>query len=140
MDHDEFIGEVQHRAQLSSRGEAQEATRATLSTLGERIQDGQVENLAAQLPEPLEAPLVEGEQTESFGVGEFVERVGERDASVGEGEDREADAAHHARVVFDVIGEAVTEGQFEDVRAGLPDEYGTLFSLAESEGTPPGRE
>ncbi len=138
MDHDQFIGAVQHRARLSSRGEAQEATRATLSTLAERIQDGQAENLAAQLPEPLETPLVEGEETESFDVDEFVARVAERDASVGEGAESEADAAHHARVVFDVVSEAVTEGQFEDVRAGLPDGYGTLFELAESEGEPPG--
>jgi len=137
MDHDAFIGEVQHRAQLSSRGEAQEATRATLSTLAERIQDGQAENLAAQLPEPLEGPLSGAGRTESFGPDEFVGRVAERDASVGDGDEAVADAAHHARVVFDVVDDAVTEGQFEDVRAGLPEEYGTLFELAETEETPP---
>ena len=51
MDHDSFIGEVQNRAELASRGEALSATRATLETLGERLQEGQATNLAAQLPE-----------------------------------------------------------------------------------------
>jgi uncharacterized protein (DUF2267 family) len=37
MQHDEFIGQVQNRAKLPSRGEAEGATRATLETLGERI-------------------------------------------------------------------------------------------------------
>jgi uncharacterized protein (DUF2267 family) len=33
MKHDEFIGQVQHRARLSSRGATERATRATLETL-----------------------------------------------------------------------------------------------------------
>jgi uncharacterized protein (DUF2267 family) len=32
MKHDEFIRQVQHRARLSSRGDAELATRATLTT------------------------------------------------------------------------------------------------------------
>lgn len=32
MRHDEFIGEVQHRAKLPSRGDAERATRITLET------------------------------------------------------------------------------------------------------------
>ncbi len=50
MEHDEFIGQAQHRARLASRGEAERATRATLETLAERISDGAAQNLAAQLP------------------------------------------------------------------------------------------
>jgi uncharacterized protein (DUF2267 family) len=37
MKHDEFIGQVQHRARLSSRGDAKRASWATLQTLGERL-------------------------------------------------------------------------------------------------------
>jgi uncharacterized protein (DUF2267 family) len=48
MRHDEFIGEVQHRVKLPSRGDAERATRATLETLGERL--GAPDNHAAQLP------------------------------------------------------------------------------------------
>ena len=50
MKHDEFIGQVQHRARLSSRGEAERATRATLETLAERLAGGEEQDLAAQLP------------------------------------------------------------------------------------------
>lgn len=51
MDHDEFIGQVQHRARLSSRGDAQTAVRATLETLAERLAGGEPSDLAAQLPD-----------------------------------------------------------------------------------------
>lgn len=40
MDHDGFIGPVQNRAELASRGAALSASRATLQTLGERIGQG----------------------------------------------------------------------------------------------------
>jgi uncharacterized protein (DUF2267 family) len=38
--------------------------------------------------------------------------------------------------VVDVLDDAVTEGQLEDVRDQLPDEYGDLFELAEAEQHP----
>ena len=50
MKHDEFIGQVQHRARLSSRGAAERATRATLEPLAERLAGGEADDLAAQLP------------------------------------------------------------------------------------------
>lgn len=138
MDHDEFIGEVQHRAQLSSRGEALQATRAVLETLSERIQEGQAENLAAQLPEPLEPYLTEVEGAESFDFQEFIDRVAERDENINaESDDDLADSAYHARVVVDVIQDAVTEGQLEDIKDGLPEDYGDLFELAEADVEPP---
>jgi uncharacterized protein (DUF2267 family) len=50
MQHDQFIGQVQQRARLDSRGAAERASRATQETLGERIRDSLAENLSAQLP------------------------------------------------------------------------------------------
>ena len=50
MTHDEFIGHVQHRARLASRGQAERATRVVLETLGERLAGGEPFDLAAQLP------------------------------------------------------------------------------------------
>ncbi len=50
MKHDEFIGQMQYRARLSSRGAAERATRATLETLAERLAGGEARDLAAQLP------------------------------------------------------------------------------------------
>jgi hypothetical protein len=51
MEHDHLIGQVQHRARLASRGEAEVAVRATLQTLEERISEGIYQNLIAQLPQ-----------------------------------------------------------------------------------------
>jgi len=47
MNFDEFTGQVQHRLELAETGEAVRAIRATLSTLGERIPEGNAEDLAA---------------------------------------------------------------------------------------------
>ncbi|MCL7416459.1 MAG: DUF2267 domain-containing protein [Halalkalicoccus sp.] len=141
MDHDSFIGEVQNRAELASRGEALSASRATLQTLAERIEEGEATNLAAQLPDELGRFLEEGaDATESFDFREFVGRVAEREENLGgesgvDDEDR-SDAAFHARAVVGVLDEAVTEGQIEDLRDQLPGEYADLFELAEAEGSP----
>jgi uncharacterized protein (DUF2267 family) len=140
MDHDSFIGEVQNRAELASRGAALGASRATLQTFGERIQEGEATNLAAQLPDELARFLEEhADTTESFDFREFVERVAERDENLGDGgidEDDLSEAALHARAVVDVLDEAVTEGQIEDLRSQLPDDYDDLFELAEAQQHP----
>jgi hypothetical protein len=84
MDHDHFIGQVQARAQLASRGEAEGLTRATLETLGERIPEQVATHLADQLPteigENLRRTITMGGagSGERFGLDEFVRRVSER--------------------------------------------------------------
>ena len=57
MKYDEFIGQVRHRARLSSHAEAERATRATLETLAERLAGGEAHDLAAQLPPELARSL-----------------------------------------------------------------------------------
>jgi len=135
MDHDAFIGEVQNRAELPSRGAALSASRATLQTLGDRIQEGKATNLAAQLSDELGRYLEEhADAPESFGFDEFIDRVAERDESIANhGDDDLSAAAFHARVVIDVLEEAVSGEQLDDLRDQLPDEYGQLFELAEAE-------
>lgn len=137
MDHDTFIGEVQNRANLASRGGALSASRATLQTLGDRLQEGQAANLAAQLSDELGRFLEEhAGTTESFGFEEFIERVADRDENIGGDTDDLSAAAFHARAVVDVLDEAVSEGQLDDLRDQLPDEYGQLFELADTEDHP----
>lgn len=135
MNHDEFIGQVQHRARLDSRGDAERATRATLETLAERIADGAAQNLAAQLPNEIgehlrrKAPADAG-TGEHFSLDDFLERVTER-----EGVDR-PDAVFHARVVLDVTDEATTGSLMTKVREQFPGEFDRLFD-AGSEGRMP---
>lgn len=132
MQYDEFIGEVQHRAQLDSREAALSTTRATLETLSERIQPGEAENLGAQLPEEIGRHLEKVDDVERFDFQEFVDRVTERE-EIGEGE-RE-DAVYRAMVVVEVVDEAVTEGAMADIKDQLPDDYSDLFDLQEAERT-----
>lgn len=48
--YDEFIAQVQRRADLSTKDEAERAIRATLETLAGRLAGGEAKDLAAQLP------------------------------------------------------------------------------------------
>jgi uncharacterized protein (DUF2267 family) len=123
MKHDEFIGRVQHLAQLSSRGDAERATWATLQTLGERLAGGEAKDFASQLPPVLAAYALSGYAGlgERFSVQEFFQRVSDR-----EGEDVPR-AAHHARAVIEVLQEAITKGEIDDICAQLPSEYNQLF-------------
>jgi uncharacterized protein (DUF2267 family) len=135
MDHDEFIGQVQHRARLGSRGEAERATRATLETLAERMADGAAKNLAAQLPAEIAGHLrrhapEEAGTGEQFSLGDFFERVTEREAV------DQPDAAFHARAVLEVTDEATTGGLMIKVREQFPDEFDRLFD-AGSDGRMP---
>ena len=129
MQHDEFIGQVQHRARLASRGEAERATRATLETLGERIPEHLADNLAAQLPIEINEHLhrtvtLGGEGTgERFDLPEFVNRVSARS-----GTDEPA-ALYQARVVLEVVDDAVAPGMMSKVRQALP---GDLERLTEA--------
>lgn len=127
MQYDEFVGEVQNRARLPSRGDTVRAIQATLETLAERIAPGEADDLAAQLPPELGTFLRDVETTERFSVDDFFLRVAAKETA------DLPDAAHHARAVIAVLQEAVTTGEMDDIRAQLPDNYKPLFE-AGSEG------
>ncbi len=129
MKHDEFIGQVQHHARLSSRGDAEIATRATLETLAERLAGGEADDLASQLPRGIAEYLRTGlaGEGEHFSVEEFFERERRR-----EGVDLPK-AIYHARAVIAVLYEAVSPGEMADVRAQLPAEFARLFEPGSEE-------
>lgn len=129
MQHDQFIGHVQDRADLDSRGSAEAATRATLETLGERLAGGEPDNLAAQLPPEIGLHLGRGDgRGDPFDVEEFYRRVAERQ---GPGTDT-ADAAFHASAVLSVVRDAVTGSVLERVAAQLPPEYEPVLEFADA--------
>jgi uncharacterized protein (DUF2267 family) len=122
MEFDRFIGLVQNRARLGDFEDAVAATRATLQVLGTRLAGGAPGNLAAQLSPEIGRYLREGEGSqESFSLDEFFERV-----SRSEGADL-PDSVFHARVVVDVLREAVGNETVEKAREQLPEEWGRLF-------------
>ncbi|MGV2829527.1 DUF2267 domain-containing protein [Myxosarcina sp. GI1(2024)] len=129
MKHDEFIGQVQHRAKLPSRGEAEVATRAVLETLAERLLGNEPADAAAQLPKGIAGYLDHAWSGvgEPFSIDEFFRRVSQR------AEIDLPDAVFQSRVVIEVLQEAVSQGKVEDMRSQLPQDYLTLFE-AGSEG------
>ncbi|MBW3577643.1 MAG: DUF2267 domain-containing protein [Actinobacteria bacterium] len=125
MKHDEFIGYVQARARLDSRGAAEQATRATLETLATRLGGGLPSNVAAQLPPELGLHLERSEdETDRFGITEFYERVAQVESP---GTDL-PQAAFHARAVISVLRDAVSQGTVDNLRAALPAEFSELFT------------
>lgn len=134
MQHDEFIGQVQHRAQLASRGEAERATRATLETLGERIPGGLATNLAGQLPEEISEHLyrmlpfgIEDAPGERFDATEFITRVASR-ATVDEPQ-----AAYLVRVVCEITDEATDGSTMAKIAESLPGGVATVVSEGSSD-------
>ena len=115
MQYEEFIDRVRQRAGFGSSSEAAEATRATLTTLGEYLVGGEGLDLASQLPqglaehirrEPPNRPMI-------YSFPDFLQEVGEREGV-------NADVAK-------VHAKAVSEGEVEDVRRQFPSEFDPLF-------------
>jgi uncharacterized protein (DUF2267 family) len=123
----EFIEQVQKRAHLASKLEAERATRAALETLAECITWDERVDAAAQLPRGLalylEQPNLGGEKQPAPSrkristLDEFYQRMSLRE------DVPPATAREHARVVMSVLVEALSKGEFEDIRAQLPIEF-----------------
>lgn len=122
MKFDQFVGQVQHRAQLASTAEAVRAIRATLQTLAERLDAGEAKDLGAQLPRELAFYLQTAEHRKRMTLDDFMHKVSEREQV------DLPDGAYHARVVVDVLQEAVSEGEIKDVLAELPEDFAPLFT------------
>lgn len=130
MNYDTFVDLVARRARTSSAG-AVELTRATLETIAERLTGGEVLDLAAQLPRPLQVMLRSTPDTEAadrFGAAEFVARVGQR-----AGLDERA-ARASVQAVFATLREAVTGGEFDELLVQLPRDYRDLVEPALAPG------
>ncbi|MEV1147573.1 DUF2267 domain-containing protein [Micromonospora sp. NPDC049799] len=128
MNYDTFIVQVARRTGSSSE-QAVELTRATLETLADRLTGGEVLDLAAQLPQPLQVVVKGGgEAAERFGAAEFVARVAAR-AHVDEETARDA-----ARAVFTTLREAITGAEFDDVAMQFPRDYRDVVEPAMAPG------
>ena len=129
MEHDQFIKQVQNRAHLPSRGDAEVATRAVLETLAERLAGNEPFHAASQLPKGLAAYL----QHEYAGTGtaysldEFLQMVSRREAV------ELPQAVYHTRVVLEVLSEAISQGEMNDIKAQLPPDYDAIFAGSQGE-------
>ncbi|RBM17512.1 DUF2267 domain-containing protein [Streptomyces sp. PT12] len=133
MRHDDFIGQVQARARLDSRGAAEAATRASLETLAERIPPALAEHLAAQLPREIGEHLrrvATAPDLPATGIRmtneQFFARVSERS-----GADLPK-AVHEARCVVEVTDEATVGSLTDKVRDALDDELADVLFAGSS--------
>jgi uncharacterized protein (DUF2267 family) len=123
MEYSEFLSSVGQQTRLDPR-RAEQATRATLATLSERLSRGQAWDLLEQLPAELKPTVYQQEDAKPLTLEEFVGRVAER-----EGVD--ADTAYrHARAVFWTLGRAVADKEIADLAAELPQEFAPLVAEA----------
>lgn len=127
MDTKTFRRSVMERALLDDEGDAQRLVEATLATLAERITAEEAHDLAAQLPQDLQGALAGG-AGERFGYDELVRRVMVR-------ADLDPDRAGvRTAAVLDVLRDAVTPGEWEDLLAQLP---GVGDPVTDVAGRPP---
>jgi len=135
MNFDEFTGEIQHRLELPGTGETVRAIRATLMTLGQRIPEGNAEDLAASLPMEIKWYLTGAvhEHGQRFDWREFVSRVGEAERA------DQPDAAYHAQVIVDFVSTLVPPSDLQQLRNQLPEgeddeNWQKLFAVVDAGG------
>ncbi|MFP9060980.1 DUF2267 domain-containing protein [Natrialbaceae archaeon A-chndr2] len=128
MKYKEFVGQVQHSLEFAEMGPAVRATRAVLTTLGERLHEGEATDLASPLPMEIDRYLTEAEHGQRFDYQEFLDRIAERE---GKSVDR-SDANYHAQQVLTVVADVVPPGNVTKVRDGLPEDYEKLFAQVDA--------
>jgi uncharacterized protein (DUF2267 family) len=122
--YERFLTTIEQKAGIGS-DKAEQAARATLATLAERISAGQARDLAADLPEDVGRWLVDpGGAREAFDAAAFVRRVAER-----EGVDTDT-AERHIRAVLVALARLVRSDEVDDLLAELPKDYQPLFGDA----------
>ena len=125
MDSDRFT-RIVHRVGRMREAEAERATRATLETLGERLDEDEATELAAKLPGELGAWVLTARDRGDFGLDEFLRRIAER-----EGVDP-ATARRHAEAVFAALAETIGLERLTEIVAALPADYDELLPPGDS--------
>jgi uncharacterized protein (DUF2267 family) len=120
VDYDQFLAVVEQQADLG-REAAEQATRAVLQTLAERIAQGEARDLADELPAELAPWLFTDGDAEGFHADEFLRRVADR-----ENVDM-ATAQRHTRAVLTAIARSVSEDEYHDMVAELPRDFDPLL-------------
>lgn len=135
MNFDEFTGQAQSRLELPDTGRTVRAIRATLMTLGERIPEGNANDLAASLPMEIQWYMTGAvsDHGQRFDWSEFVTRVSDITGA------DPADAAHQARVIIDLVASEVPESDFQQLRDQLPEHeddenWRKLFEVVDAGG------
>lgn len=117
MQTDEYITRVQRRADLDSTDEASRVTSTVLGIFGTLDLRGQLKDAASQLSQGIGPMLTARETSQSFSASQFVSAVA-TELRIDEGAAEKA-----ATAVLTTLREALSDGQFLDVNAVLPEEF-----------------
>ncbi|MGV9213134.1 DUF2267 domain-containing protein [Micromonospora sp. RB23] len=128
MDYEQMIATVRQRGGLGEN-EAVRSVQAVLSVLGERLAGQEADNLAAQLPDRLNASVTRNPQGRRWDVGDFLKHVGDREQVANADQVRE-----HARVVLSTVAEALDDDDRNDLLAQLPGGITDLFGVPTPRG------
>jgi uncharacterized protein (DUF2267 family) len=122
MQLEEFLTQVRDRGEYRSRDEAEHISAAVLWVLATRITPEEADDLAAQLPAPLDEALhLERGHPESFDRQEFLRRVAQQTGA------RPRTAEWDASAVLSTVADAVSSGEVDHLLSQLPTRYGDLF-------------
>lgn len=120
MTYERFVHVVARTARLHE-DDARGATRATLETLGERLDTSAARDLAAKLPSELGSWLVSVSEHEEFDLAELLRRIAGRE------DVDEATARRHAEAVFVALAETIGLEALADHVAQLSPDYEVLL-------------
>ncbi|MGC9665947.1 DUF2267 domain-containing protein [Planosporangium sp. 12N6] len=129
MDYQGFVTTVEQLGGIP-RDKAMAAACSTLNTLGQRVSKGELDDLAAGLPQELRPCLRREGPTATFGVDGFLDRI-----AAHLGADREA-ADRIARAVLAATWTAVGPREFNDMGSELPKDFWPLLEAAMLEAPP----
>lgn len=125
MKEHEIVSAVEKTTGLGDPAHTEQAVRATVRVLGERLAGGETRHLASQLPDPLARELPPQGEGERFGMDEFYRRVAREE---GQG-CTASQARQHSRAVMTALRGSLTGHEFDDLATQLPKEYDDLLSL-----------
>jgi uncharacterized protein (DUF2267 family) len=131
MEYERFRETVRERAGLAAEEAPEDVLAAVLVTLSERLPDDECRDLAEQLPHEVGESMTAADGSTSFGYGEFVTRVAEREERVGNADRGRVE--RHAAAVVAVLLEAVTARESDDVLSYLTPDYEPLFDMVDPE-------
>lgn len=121
MNYDEFLSKVKERTDIVSDVQGSTVLTAILNTLAERITPEQRHNLASQLPEDLKHLVIIEDDAETFGLDDFYNRVSQR---LNTSRERTGEISEE---VLLILSEAVSQGEIDNIKAELPEEFYQLF-------------
>lgn len=130
MRYDDFLARVRELGEYPDRAEAERVTQQVLGVLGQRLDQREAVQLAAQLPHPA-AEMLTGAAAgpaARFGVREFLGRV-----ATGVGATSRI-ARWDTSAVLSTVADAVSGGELNDVLTQLPAGYAELFGRAQLSG------